>query len=322
MNKLRVFLCAILAAAVLPTAALAQGNDLQEKAAEVRLFDKSVVFATVDTALLAMDIYLPPQWAANGRCVIYSYGGGFIDNNQRSESNQVFCRALADEGYLVAATNYRLGLRGVKMKGLLSMVKPLDNAVHMAAEDIFRALNCILDHASEWGVDPSSIILCGSSAGAIASLQADYELANRTPMTAGIPGDFRFAGIISFAGAVYSNEGACDYTVHNPSPTFFLHGNADKIVPYKKIQFGKKAFFGSSVLAARFEKLGFPYKIMRFEGEGHSVASRMNDNIDDVLWFIDNMAVGQRNFRIDETVNDVDRVPAKWDHISAGKLYK
>lgn len=322
MKSFRLLFCAILAAAVLPTAALAQGNDLQEKGSEVRLYDRSVVFATVDTAVLAMDLYIPPQWAANGRCVIYSYGGGFIDNNQRSESNQVFCRALADEGYLVAATNYRLGLRGVRMKGLLSMVKPLDNAVHMAAEDIFRALNCILDNAPQWGVNPEAIVLCGSSAGAIASLQADYELANRTPMTAGIPGDFRFAGIISFAGAVYSNEGACDYTVHNPSPTFFLHGNADKIVPYKKIQFGKKAFFGSSVLAARFEKLGFPYKIMRFEGEGHSVATRMEENYDDVIWFIDNMAIGKRNLRIDETFNDVERELQKWDRISAGKLYK
>ena len=322
MNKLRAFLCAISAAAVFPAAALAQEGQLQEKSSEVRLYDRSVVFAAVDTAELAMDLYVPPRWAANGRCVIYSYGGGFIDNNQRSESNQAFCRALADEGYLVAATDYRLGLRGVRMKGLLSMVKPLDNAVQMAAQDIFKALGCVLDHAQEWGVDPSGILLCGSSAGAIASLQADYELANRTAMTAGIPEDFRFAGIISFAGAVYSNEGACDYTVHNPSPTLFLHGNADRIVPYRKIQLGRKAFFGSSALAARFEKLGFPYKIMRFEGEGHSVAARMNDNIDDVLWFIDNMAVGKRNLRIDETVNDLDRVPAQWDRISPGELYK
>ena len=79
---------------------------------------------------------------------------------------------------------------------------------------------------------------------------------------------------------------------------------------------------GSSALAARFEKLGFPYKIMRFEGEGHSVATRMNENLGDVLWFIDNMAVGKRNLRIDETFNDVAREPANWDHISAGKLYK
>ena len=110
MNRIRVFLCALIAAAAFPAAALAQENELQEKKAEVRLYDRSVVFATVDTSVLAMDLYLPDAEKANGRCVIYSYGGGFIDNNQRSESNQTFCRALADEGYLVAATDYSLGL--------------------------------------------------------------------------------------------------------------------------------------------------------------------------------------------------------------------
>ncbi|MBR6269781.1 MAG: alpha/beta hydrolase [Bacteroidales bacterium] len=322
MNKLRIILCAIIAAAVLPTAALAQDSGLQEKKVERRLYDKSVVFATVDTTVLGMDIYLPKPGKVNGRCVIYSYGGGFIENNQRATSTQDFCRRLADDGYFVAAIDYRLGLKGVKMNGVLSMVKPLMNAVQMAAEDLFRAVNCILDNAPRWGIDPESIILCGSSAGAITSLQADYELANRTPMTAGIPEDFRFAGIVSFAGAVFSTEGQCDYTVHSPSPTFFLHGTADNLVTYNKIQFFNKGFFGSNQLAARFEKFGFPYKIMRFEGEGHSVASRMNENYDDVIWFIDNMAIGKRNLRIDETFNDVNRELQKWDRISAGKLYK
>lgn len=321
MRRISFLLCVIIAA-VLSTAAMAQGNDLKENWADSTLFDKTVVFATVDTSILGMDIYLPPAEKANRRCVIFSYGGGFIQNNQRSGDTQKFCRRLADDGYFVAAVDYRLGLRGVKMNGALSMVKPLQNAVRMATEDLFRAVGCILDYAGEWGIDPSCIVLCGSSAGAIMSLQADYELANRTPMTAGIPEDFRFAGVISFAGAVYSVEGKCDYTVHAPSPTFFLHGNADNLVPYKQIRFFSKGFFGSNALAARFEKFGYPYKIMRFESEGHTVASRMLENYDDVIWFIDNMAVGKRNLRIDETFFDVNREPGKYDRLRAGKLYK
>ncbi|MBR5055925.1 MAG: hypothetical protein IKX03_01885, partial [Bacteroidales bacterium] len=141
MNRLRVILCAILAAAVLPAAALAQDADLQKKQVEKHLYDRTVIFATIDTTVLGMDIYLPKAGKASGRCLIFSYGGGFIENNQRASSTQEFCRRLADDGYFVAAIDYRLGLRGVKMNGKLSMIKPLLNAVEMATEDLFRAVN-------------------------------------------------------------------------------------------------------------------------------------------------------------------------------------
>lgn len=285
--------------------------------------DRTVVYAQVDTAVLGMDLYIPKDDAQLHKCVIFSYGGGFMDNNQKSKITRTFCRTLADDGIFAIAIDYRLGLKGFNAKGgPLTMIKPVDNSIRMATEDLFRAVNCVLDHAAEWHIDPDCIILCGSSAGAIMSLQGDYELCNRTAMTAGIPDDFRFAGVIAFSGAVFSHEGKCDYTVHNPAPTFMLHGTADKLVTYKKIAAGKLGFYGSSELVKRFKKFEWPHKIMRFEGEGHSVANRMMDNYEDVIWFIDNMVAAKRNLRIDETVKDVDHKVAKWDTMSAKGLYK
>lgn len=285
--------------------------------------DRTVVFAQIDTTVLGMDLYIPKDDAPLHKCVIFAYGGGFKDNNQRSKITRTFCRTLADDGIFAIAIDYRLGLKGFSGKSNpIAMIKPLENSIQMAAEDMFRAVNCVLDHAGEWRIDPNSIILCGSSAGAITALQADYELCNRTEMTAGIPEDFRFAGIISFAGAVFSKEGRCDYRVHDPAPTFMLHGTADKLVTYKKIAIGRLGFYGSSTLVKRFKKFQWPHKIMRFEDEGHSVANRMMDNYEDVIWFIDNMAVGKRNLRIDETVKDVNRKLAKWDAMSPKDLYK
>lgn len=285
--------------------------------------DRTVVFAQVDTTILGMDLYIPKDDAPAHKCVIFAYGGGFMDNNQRSKITRTFCRTLADDGIFAIAIDYRLGLKGYKAKGgPLTMIKPVDNSVRMAAEDMFRAVNCVLDNASEWRIDPNCIILCGSSAGAITALQTDYELCNRTDMTAGIPEDFRFAGVISFSGAIFSHEGKCDYRVHAPAPTFMLHGTADKLVTYKKIALGNLGFYGSNELVKRFKKFEWPYKIMRFEDEGHSVANRMMDNYEDVIWFIDNMVVAKRNLRIDETVKDVDHKLAKWDSMSAKGLYK
>lgn len=285
--------------------------------------DRTVIFAQIDTVILGMDLYIPKDDAPIHKCVIFSYGGGFKDNNQRSKITRRFCSSLANDGIFAIAIDYRRGLDGFNAKGgPLSMIKPVDNSVRIATEDLFRAVRFVLDNAGEWRIDPDCIILCGSSAGAIMSLQADYELCNRSGMTAEIPEEFRFAGVISFSGAVFSHEGKCDYRVHNPAPTFMLHGTADKLVTYKKIALGNLGFYGSSELVKRFKKFEWPHKIMRFEGEGHSVANRMMDNYEDVIWFIDNMAVAKRNLRIDETVKDVDHKLAKWDGLSAKGLYK
>ena len=307
---------------LLSAGAGAQGGTLSEERTDTDLFNRTVVFSQEDTTILGMDIYMPSDNAARHKCVIFAYGGGFMENNQRSASTQHFCRRLADDGYVSIAVDYRLGLKGFKAKGgPLTMIRPTENSIRMAAEDMFKAVKCILDNAEAFKVYPDSLILCGSSAGAITALQADYELCNRTPMTALMPADFRFAGVISFAGAIFSHEGKCDYRVHAPAPTFFLHGTADKLVNYKKIQLFKLGFFGSNELVKRFEKFGFPYKIMRFKDEGHSVAMRMMDNYEDVMWFIDNMVCRKRDLSVDETFQDRDRKLTKWDKMNSKGLY-
>lgn len=319
MKHILTFLAAFLAFA---SGVRAQDGALSEKRSDSTLFDRTVVFSMEDTTVLGMDVYMPSDDAAAHRCVVFAYGGGYMTNNQRSMGTQRFCRRLADDGFVAIAIDYRLGLKDFVAKGgPLTMIKPTERSIKMAAEDMFKAVKCIIDNAEALKVCPDSIILCGSSAGAITALQADYELCNRTPMTAQMPEDFRFAGVISFAGAIFSHEGKCDYRVHDPAPTFFLHGTKDHLVDYKKIQVFQLGFFGSNELVKRFVKFGWPYKIMRFKDEGHSVAMRMLDNYDDVIWFIDNMVSGGRNYRIDETFHDVDRKLSEWDSMNSKKLY-
>jgi dienelactone hydrolase len=284
--------------------------------------DRNIVYAVDDNQILGMDLYAPQDTAALHPCVIFIYGGGFSENNQKAETTRAFCRRLADDGFVAFAIDYRLGLAGFVSHGLMGMIRPTQNAVRMATEDLFRALDCILKNASDLKVDPTKIILVGSSAGAITALQADYELGNRTPMTAQIPEEFRFAGVASFAGAIFSSDGRVKYRVHAPAPTFFLHGTADRLVTYKSISFFKLGFYGTNALVKRFEKAGYPYVAMRFKDEGHVVSIKMLKEYDALMWFIRNMAFERKNFRVDLTFNDVDREQVWWDRIKPEGVYK
>jgi len=154
--------------------------------------DESIAFAQYDTLSLEMDLYFPNDDATTHPCILYSYGGGFVDNNQRHFETRKLCRMLADEGYVVVASDYRLGLRGVRFKGVASMIKPLETAIAMAVEDVMKVTRYVLDYADELGVNREQLILMGSSAGAITSLQCDYERCIGSDLAAAfLPENFR-----------------------------------------------------------------------------------------------------------------------------------
>lgn len=269
--------------------------------AQTPTYDYSIGYADRDTGSLVMDVYMPVAPAEKNPCMIYVYGGGFVENNLRSHFSRKLCRRFADAGYVTLAVDYRLGLSGIRFKNTAQMVKPLEKAVKMASEDLFSVVEYILANADDLKIDPSKIIISGSSAGAITVLQTDYELCNRTQLASAMPEDFRFAGVISYAGAVFSREGKCDYKVHDPAPTFFLHGTADKLVTYNKIQLFRTGFFGSESLVRRFEKFGWPYLIARFEGQSHEVAGYNQSFFDETLWFIEKYVNQGRRWQIDLT---------------------
>ena len=284
--------------------------------------DESIAFAVYDDVTLEMDLYFPSDDAETHPCIIFSYGGGFVANNQRHFEIRRLCRQLAGDGFVVVASDYRLGLKGVQFKGPLSMVKPLENAIQLAAEDVMKVTRYVLDYAAELTVDPQQVILVGSSAGAITSLQCDFERCNRSELAQQyLPEDFRYAGVISFAGAIFSRHGL-EYKYDSPAPTLLLHGTADKLVTYKQIKFFGTGFYGSDKIAKRFQKEHFPYKIIRFTDEGHTVAARYFSNYDEILWFYEHFLKQGRYLEIDETFSDPFREKSSWDTADPSTLYK
>jgi acetyl esterase/lipase len=132
-----------------------------------------------------MDVYHPKrgsQTKFSGKekpTIIFMFGGGFIRGERDNKDYMSWFSQMTANGYRIISIDYRLGLKGTNKVGV-AQVNVLDAAIHMAVEDLFSATNFIIENADQLRVDPSNMVISGSSAGAISVMQAEYELANRT----------------------------------------------------------------------------------------------------------------------------------------------
>lgn len=262
------------------------------------------IFAEKDGQTLKMDIYNTPNHnRVNKPCLIFVFGGGFKEGTRDAERYTDYFHYFANKGLTVISIDYRLGMKGQKAPGPFN-TKPIRNAIALGVSDLFSATNFILEHADEWNIDKERVIISGSSAGAITVLQADYELNDRKPSAAILPEGFRYAGVISFAGAIFSTEGVPSYTRH-PAPTLFFHGSADKLVPYNHTSFLKMGMFGSKSLAKRFRQQGYPYAFYSIVDIGHDVADYpMIEYLPEIERFINDFVLDRKQWMMDVDFKD------------------
>ena len=276
--------------------------------------DGTYMFVQRDTCELFMDVYNPKrgsQTTFQGKkkpTILFMFGGGFIRGTRDNKDYHSWFSQMTANGYRVISIDYRLGLKGSKKVGV-AQVNVLDKAIHMVVEDLFSATNFIIENADQLGVDPANIVISGSSAGAISAMQAEYELANRTSWAQVLPEGFRYAGVMSFAGAILSREGKVDYATA-PCPTLMLHGTADKVVPYKQIKLFKLGFFGGGKLIERFQKFGYNYNMYHYLDNGHEVAGAMDRTVDLQTAFLENNVMLGQKRTIEAWISDPDIVPA------------
>lgn len=283
---------------------------------------KTYQFAERDTLQLYLDFYTPKHVHDSTICMVYVFGGGFIGGHRDGKWEKAYFKQLVEEGFMVAAIDYRLGLKGVKNLSVFN-TKPLEKAINMATEDAISALAYLLEHATELNVNKDWIVMIGSSAGAITSLQTDYALCNGFLNSSVLPEDFRLAGVVSYAGAIFSKNGAVKYRNHNPAPTMLFHGVEDGLVPYNKVQLFNTGFFGTSSLVKRFEKFGCPYFARRFEDYGHSIAIAGPFTVEDLLWFCNHYVLKKEQLQVDGFYRELDKSKLpKNDIFKVGNLYK
>ena len=264
-----------------------------------------------DTCDLYMDVYEPaviPGDTLNRPTILFVFGGGFIIGQRDDPWVLPWFNLLTENGYRVVSVDYRLGLKGKRMRfdlfHLIQSAEMTKEAVDMGVEDVFASVRYLADHAEELGVDMDNIVISGSSAGAMISLSCELEACNRTSRAAILPEGFHFAGVMSFAGAIMSNTGKPAYK-RTPCPQLLIHGTKDGAVAYNKMGFAKWGMFGSSFLVEEvLEPAGYVYQIYRYVGHSHDMAANMLANWPEEKRFLEVSVMGGKPLVVDCTLKD------------------
>ena len=281
-------------------------------------------FAQRDTCTLYLDVHQPSPGAElcfEGQpkpTILFVFGGGFIMGRRDDPFHDNWFKILNDNGYRVVSVDYRLGLKGQKMAfdlfHLFDSAKKTKHAVDVGVEDVFSAISYLGEHASELGIDMDRIVLAGSSAGAMISLSAAWEISKGNG-----PEGFRPAGVMSFAGAIVSDSGKPEYPVE-PCPHLLIHGTDDAAVAYEKQSFGKWGVWGSSALAKTFEKNVYPCCIYRYKGYSHAMAANYVQTWPLQKRFLEENVIKGVRRSVDAMVDD-PTMP-KWFSVSLDDIYK
>jgi len=288
--------------------------------------DRTVLFAVRDTCELLLDFYQaapdagPCADAPRKPLIIHVFGGAFVTGQRNQPDDRIWYRELADAGYNVAAIDYRLGMKGQEFKANMASLKVLRNAIQIAVDDLLSATVYMINNAAAFGVDPDRIIVSGSSAGAITALQAEWEICNGMEPARVLPEGFNYAGVMSFAGAVFSLQGGVRFP-QKPCPVLLFHGTADRIVTYRKIALFGIQFAGSDALAKKLAKIGANYQIYRFNDRGHEVAASMRRNVPEELRFLEENAIKGLHRTVDALVDDEGLPDFGWSKLTARDLY-
>jgi predicted esterase len=265
-------------------------------------------FATHDGQELYLDRYALDEAADAPRpCMIFAFGGGFVQGVRNHEYYSIYFDHLAREGVVVVSIDYRLGLKNLDPNGgVVAMIDVFQNAVNMAVEDMYAATNYVIANAEEWGVDTSKIMISGSSAGAITAVQAEWMRCNGDVRAQVLPADFRYAAVVSCAGAIFSVNGKPKFK-SEPAPMMLFHGTSDRNVPYDHASMFGVGFYGSAYIVKQLERLDAPYWFYSVEYGDHRIAGiPLIYQCDIIMQFINDFVLNGNSLQIDTEVVDLN----------------
>lgn len=220
---------------------------------------ENVVWKTIDTATLQMDIYYPLTASdSKAPAHVYLHGGGWVAGKkeqprQNGEVGRVFVH-LAQRGFFGFSIDYRL-IESTDRILLLHQIT-----------DCKDAMRFIHKNAETWNIDPNRIAIWGSSAGSHLAMMTALTKNDEFP---GVPElrnypsnvrccvswygftDFTDAEIISdsslsrdvsrlFAASYENDKDAwkrgspLSYLSINSTPIMHIHGQLDEVVPFSQ----------------------------------------------------------------------------------------
>lgn len=275
-------------------------------------------------SFLCLDVYKPEAPRADKAAVIMLFGGGFFSGERNNIHMQRWARSLMERGFTVISIDYRLGFNNKEMVAANSKLFKLTGlfkyCIDIAVEDCAAAVSWVCSNASMLDIDPSRIILTGSSAGAITVLQLDYYRANSLDGASALPDGWKPAAVIPYSGGIMCHDSKLKYST-DPAPTMLMHGKNDKIVTYKSfgLPFSDKMHGGKKVDKA-MNRQDIPHWFIRFDDIGHEVANWLPGSIDLFCTFVD-LTLAGRITTLDATMTDSDLKPESWAQMSMLQLY-
>lgn len=250
------------------------------------------IYSNKDGEDLIIDLYQPEKKTAEKNpLIIFMHGGGFSGGSPQNLQEVKFAKMAAAKGYSVGLISYRLVRKG-KEGGFGCDFDAYEKikTFQLAAEDFMDAALYMKEHAEKFNIDPTHLIVGGSSAGAEAVLNAVYNpllMFDNSKKYA----DLKFSAVISLAGALldvrYLNK-------EQAIPGIFFHGTADNLVPYataphhycEKDKAGYLILDGSKTIVERLEELDTSFLFYTFKGARHEISGMPFDHLPDVFLFL------------------------------------
>lgn len=234
----------------------------QLASAEVR---RNIEYGRAGDQSLQMDAYTP-QGDVPRPAAIVVHGGGWVMGNRETNVAPLL-RPLQEHGYAWFSISYRFA-NDVFQFGA-------------AVDDVQQAIQHVRQHAGEYNIDPTRIVLIGESAGAhlavlavmreprsVSAVVAFYcpsDLESLAQQSRSIPEAVRQAVLASGLGDVILDRlrhlSPLQHVRPDLPPFLLIHGTADTLVPYDQ----------SQRLQAKLRESGVPCELIPIKGGGHGL---------------------------------------------------
>lgn len=260
---------------------------------------------------ISLDLYQPASDTMEKRpLVIALFGGAFLKGSPDRPDIVAWCDSLAHYGYVAAAIDYRTGFNPAGSGGTDGPDVGLKRAAWRAIQDGRAAVRFFKEMHDVYNIDTTQIFLLGNSAGAITALHVGYMnpddwlpeageyLSGTSPnnydlgcldCSTSLDGhhdhSVEVAGIISLWGATLD---LAYFEETEDIPVMLVHGTDDGIVPYgtgSPFNMGTEwqvtfDTHGSLPIHQRLDSLGKTHEFYPYDGEGHSLYSCGNFNLE------------------------------------------
>jgi len=228
---------------------------------------------------LSLDVYTPIGDTVKKRpCVIFCFGGAFIQGARTSPELVFFSNILAQRGFVCASIDYRLD-------NTANMTANGENgAVVRAVQDAKAAIRYLKSKYNELGIDTNLIFIGGTSAGGVTSLTLAYSQYNEFSAgiqtvisnlggwegaTNALPHSSHVKGVFNFSGAILDTN----HIGSNDLPVYLNHANQDMVVPFRSGYplngQSTTLMYGSMSIAQRMQSKGNYYILDSFNSAEH-----------------------------------------------------